>query len=81
MTAPRPELTMYELLTAIVEHRTRAREYLMSIGVHPKVIYRKAELADRKGLIEYGVVVDRGWLTDKGRAWLAEHGPNEGVGL
>ena len=62
MTAPRPELTMYELLTAIVEHRTRAREYLMSIG-------------------EYGVVVDRGWLTEKGRAWLVEHGPNEGVGL
>lgn len=22
-----------------------------------------------------------GWLTEKGRAWLVEHGPNEGVGL
>lgn len=71
MTAPQPRLSMSAWLEAVVEHRFDAREYLIAQGINHKVIYRKAELSARKGLTEYGVVADRPWLTNKGRAWLA----------
>lgn len=35
---------------------------------HPKVILAKLEHLAHLGLIEYGVVITRPWLTDAGRA-------------
>ena len=39
-------------------------------GEHPKVCMAAMERAERRGLIEYGVSLRSGWLTDKGRALL-----------
>jgi hypothetical protein len=73
------ELTLEWWLRAVATHRTKAREALLAEGVHPKVIYRKAESAARRGYADYGVVADRQWLTPKGIAYLAkqtqEHPP------
>lgn len=38
-----------------------------------KVCYRAMERASRRRLIDYGVSLRTGWLTDKGRALLEEH--------
>lgn len=36
----------------------------------PKVCYRAAERADKRGLIDYGTSLRTGWLTDKGNQLL-----------
>lgn len=46
-------------------------------GQPERVCYRALERAERRGLIEYGVSLRTGWLTDKGRAVLAA-GSKEG---
>ena len=66
-------LSMSQWLQAVDAHGIEAREHLLAVGVHPKVIEAKAEKAAHNDYAEYGVVVDRQWLTDKGRRWLAEH--------
>lgn len=49
-----------------------ADERLMAATGQPeKVCYRAMERADKRGLIEYGVSLRSGWLTDKGKALLA----------
>ena len=75
MSAPHPELSMLDWLTAVRDHRTNAREYLIDRGVNAKVIYRKAELSACKRLTDYGVVADRPWLTPQGIAWLKKASP------
>lgn len=40
-------------------------------GAPEKVIYRAMERADERGLIDYGVTLRSGWLTDKGRSLIA----------
>lgn len=40
-------------------------------GQPEKVCYRAMERADRRGLIEYGVSLRTGWLTEKGKTLLA----------
>ena len=40
-------------------------------GQPPKVCFRAMERAASRGLIEYGVSLRSGWMTDKGRALLA----------
>lgn len=48
-------------------------EYLMEWTGEPmKVCWRAMERADRRGLVEYGVSLRTGWLTDAGRAALKE---------
>ena len=64
-------LTMEAFLRAVEVHGSGTREALIEAGYHPKVVLRKAEKAGDKGYTEYGVVADRPWLTDKGRAYLA----------
>lgn len=56
-TAPSPPFP-YEALAA-------------QTGQPERVCYRALERAERRGLIEYGVSLRTGWLTDKGRAVLA----------
>lgn len=45
------------------------------LGCPEKVAYRACERACDNGLIEYGVSLRTGWLTDKGRALLEGGGP------
>lgn len=37
-----------------------------------KVVYAKMDKLDRRGYIEFGLNIRWGWLTDKGKARLAE---------
>lgn len=37
-----------------------------------KVCYRACERAERRGLIEYGVSLRTGWLTEKGKALIGD---------
>jgi hypothetical protein len=64
------KLTMRHFLHVVWAYRTDAREQLLAEGFHPKVIEAKAEKAARKGYTEYGVVVDRPWLTATGAEYL-----------
>jgi len=41
-------------------------------GQPEKVCYRAMERAEENGLLEYGVSLRTAWLTDKGKALLAE---------
>ena len=69
MNATGLDLTTW--LRAVAEHGSSAREHLIAQGHHPNVIYAKAEKSARRMYTDYGVIADRPWLTDKGRAWLA----------
>ena len=40
---------------------------------HQKIAYRACERAHRRGLIEYGVSLRSGWLTDDGKKLIREH--------
>lgn len=42
-------------------------------GANPKVCYAATERACERGLVEYGVSLRTGWLTEKGKALLDEH--------
>jgi hypothetical protein len=42
-------------------------------GECEKVCYRALERAHRRGLIEYGVSLRSGWVTQKGMGLVAEH--------
>lgn len=64
-------LTMSKFLETVDQHGIDTPEVLIGEGHHRKVIYTKAEKALRKGYTECGMVPDRPWLTDKGRAFLA----------
>ena len=72
-----PALTMAEFLTAVSRHGTDAREALIDQGVHPSVIYAKAEKASGKGYTVCGVHPDRCWLTEKGRTYLDLTAPDQ----
>ena len=65
-------LPMTEYLLAVEMFGTRAFEIMVSEGVHPNVAYAKAEKAARKGYTDYGTSPRGSWLTDKGRAFLAD---------
>ena len=67
-------LTMERFLLAVRDHQTRAREALIEQGVHPNVIYAKAEKAARKNYTDYGIVADRPWLDERGIEFLRERG-------
>lgn len=41
-------------------------------GAHPKVCLRAMERAARRGLVEYGVSLRTGWLTEAGKRLLSE---------
>ena len=74
--SPMSDLTMWHFLETVRDQRGQTRSALLAEGFHPRVIEAKAEKASRKGYTEYGVVVDRPWLTAKGHAFLAG-GSNE----
>lgn len=82
MTAPRPKVTTLQVLQAYAdawagpcEERAWPEVHLMNrTGQCEKVCYRAMERAVRAGLIEYGVTMRSGWLTDKGKALLATGG-------
>lgn len=57
---------MRRWLDAVAVNGIWAREELLEEGYHRNVIMRKAEKSARKGYTDYGVVVDRAWLTEKG---------------
>ncbi len=62
---------MREFLQAVRDHGGGGtREHLLDEGHHAKVIAAKAIKAAGKGYTDYGVVVDRPWLTDKGTKFL-----------
>lgn len=75
----RPRLTMAEFLWSVDHYGLEAREVLVELGHHPKVIYAKAEKAARKGYTEYGVVADRPWLTRAGRSFIDQVPPPIGI--
>jgi hypothetical protein len=63
-----------EILQLIDQH-TRfggafAYEVLIAAGYPEKVVYAKYEKLSRRGLIDWGVSMRTGWLTDKGKALL-----------
>lgn len=64
-------MTMQEFLEAVTDHGVSTPEVLITRGYHPKVIEAKAEKAARQGYINYGVAVDRPWLTEEGQLFLA----------
>lgn len=45
-------------------------------GQHSNVCYRACERACDRGLIEFGVSLRTGWLTEKGEALLKEKAPS-----
>ena len=55
----------YEFPYEILQRRT---------GQPFKVCYRAMERADRKELVEYGVSLRTGWLTEKGRRLIEGEG-------
>ena len=56
---------------------TRPLDRLMAATGQPqKVCWRAMERADHRGLVDWGVSLGVGWLTDKGKA-LLEHGHAE----
>ena len=58
-----------------VEFRRYPYQFLAErTGQPEKVCYRAMERADRHGLIEYGVSLRTGWLTEKGLALLRQRG-------
>lgn len=61
-----------EAFAAFADHGLPfADERLMAAtGQCDKVCYRAMERADGRGLVEYGVSLRSGWLTDKGKALL-----------
>lgn len=63
------------------KNRTRwPYEYLQSwTGQPEKVCYRALERAEERGLIEYGVSLRTGWLTEKGEQLLKETNGKEGL--
>lgn len=73
MTAPCPELTTLDYLTAVVTHRGDAHPVLEQRGVHPNVVARKAQRCVARGLtarVHHGDDPASLGLTDAGRAWL-----------
>jgi hypothetical protein len=82
MTAPRPKVTTLQVLQAYADAWTGPRDERVWPEVHlmnrtgqcEKVCCRAMERACRSGLIEYGVTMRSGWLTDKGKALLAAGG-------
>ena len=69
-TPPMSDLPMRTFLQTVRDRGVDAREQLISEGHHPKVIAAKAKKAADKGYTDYGVVVDRPWLTAKGEKFL-----------
>lgn len=67
------KLTMADFLVAVEEHRSDAYEMLVEDGHLPKVVQTKAVKASRRGYIDFGVHPTRGWLTDKGKAFLEQN--------
>ena len=67
------KLTMQRFLVTVVAEGVFAREKLIDEGYHPNVVLAKAEKAARKGYYQYGVVADRGWVTDNGFDYTLEH--------
>lgn len=63
---------MLELLQTVRDYGSRTPETLRERGYHENVIYGKALSASDKGYTDYGVVVDRPWLTEKGTQVLME---------
>jgi hypothetical protein len=57
-----------------VNHARFPYDFLMEeTGAPFKVCYRAMERAERRGLIDYGVSLRTGWLTDKGIVLLLSH--------
>lgn len=46
-------------------------------GQHKKVVWAAAERASDRGLVECGVLLRWGWLTDKGKALLKKSSSKE----
>jgi DNA-binding PadR family transcriptional regulator len=69
---------MADAVEAITEwqrlHERFADAILEGYGWHPKQADAILERAEREGFIESGVSSRSGWLTDKGKALLAEVG-------
>lgn len=75
----RKDVTDFHVVKAYSEYRERGfmfvYEYLSVMTGEPqKVCYRAMERAADHGLIEYGVSLRTGWLTDKGKQLLASCG-------
>ena len=68
-------IPMRHLLAVIGAHDMAAWEALLDEGHHPKVVLAKMEKAYSKGYTEVGMSPRRPWLTDKGRAFLADAPP------
>lgn len=59
-------------LSKEIKHQVWPYEILAQwTGEPEKVCYRAIERASERGLIEYGVSLRTGWLSEKGKALLA----------
>lgn len=60
---------------ALVGNAVDVAELMVERGIPYKLALAKLEHLSDRGLIDYGVVLNRPWLTDAGRALLAEATP------
>lgn len=73
----RADLTTYDVLTAVREHRFSAFE--QRAEKYPAKVVRAAIARDvGAGLLEYGVSADRPWLSPAGEHQLEVGGPDGG---
>lgn len=70
---PETSLSMFHFLEVVAEHTANSRDVLLAEGFHHKVVTAKAEKAARLRYTQFGVVADRPWLTERGRAFLVRH--------
>lgn len=78
-----PKVTDLQVLQAARFHATKntllnIQELLVvATGKHPKVCWRAMERCEAKGYLDCGVSLRVGWLTEEGKAKLAELMPNQ----
>ena len=65
-------IKMIHYLLIVAVHGTGSPEILYKRGFSYGYVMRKAEKAARKGYIDYGVVPERGWLTQQGIEFVAK---------
>lgn len=54
----------------ILSEARKTLEARLNAKFSEKAIYRRLEILDRRGYIDYGVSARTGWLTDKGKVAL-----------
>jgi len=73
----RKDISDFEVCKAVDEYQNKIRDFPYQIlskkfDCDEKLAYSACERAERNGLIEYGISLRTGWLTEKGEELLAK---------